>query len=122
MACESADGVYVYYTQTPGLRVNDLWRIHTAGGQPIKVLEGVWARHFVMLESGIYYMAAPSGNARLSGDAVLKFFSFATGRSTTVARNLGPLGNGPTASADGRTILYVRADTRSDLMLVDNFR
>ena len=53
----------------------------------------------------------------------LQFFDFATGRSTTVARNLGEIRSGLTASPDGRTILYTRLDSSvDDLMLVEDFR
>jgi hypothetical protein len=85
--------------------------------QPVKVLEGVVARAFVVLERGIYYIDRPSGEARL------QFFDFASGKSTTVARNLGEVQQGLTASPDGRTILYSRVDAPiDDLMLVENFR
>ena len=74
-------------------------------------------RAFVVLERGIYYINQPSGEARL------QFFDFTTGRSTTVAHNLGEVRLALTASADGRTILYSRVDSSvDDLMLVENFR
>ena len=83
---------------------------------------GVWRRcrpghAFVVLEKGIYYIDQVSGEFRL------QFFDFATGKTTTVARNLGKLHLGLTASPDGRTILYTRVDSSvDDLMLVENFR
>jgi hypothetical protein len=81
------------------------------------VLEGIVRRNFAVLGRGIYYIDQPSGEARL------QFFDFSTGRSTTVARNLGEVRLGLTASPDGRTILYTREDSSvDDLMLVENFR
>jgi len=116
VALEAPDGAYVYYTQTSGAP-SALWRLPTSGGQPVKVLEGLVSWAFVVLEKGIYYIDRPAGEARL------EFFDFATGRSTTVARNLGEIGLGLTASLDGRTILYTRVDSSvDDLMLVENFR
>jgi hypothetical protein len=94
-----------------------LWRLPTSGGQPVKVLDGVVLRAFAVLEKGIYYIERPSDEARL------QFFDFASGKSRTVARNLGDVRQGLTASPDGRTILYSRQDSSGDdLMLVENFR
>ena len=116
MAFESPDGAYLYYTQTLG-EPSVLWRLPASGGQPAKVLEGVVLRAFVVLEKGIYYID------QLSGEFRLQFFDFATAKTTTVARNLGKLHLGLTASPDGRTILYSRLDSSvDDLMLVENFR
>jgi dipeptidyl aminopeptidase/acylaminoacyl peptidase len=115
-AFESPDGAYVYYTQTAGAP-SALWRIPASGGQPVKVLEGVVQLDFTVFDKGIYYIDQPSGEARL------QFYDLATGRSTTVARNLGDVGQGLTVSPDGRTILYPRMDSPvNDLMLVENFR
>jgi Tol biopolymer transport system component len=116
VALESPDGAYLYYTQILGAP-SALWRLPTSGGQPVKVLEGVIPWAFTVLEKGIYYIDAPAGEARL------QFHDFATGRSTTVARNLGDVSQGLTASPDGRTVLYSRMDySANDLMLVENFR
>ncbi len=116
VAFESADGSHIYYVQTttsPGA----LWRLPTSGGPPVKLLEGVVQRAFAVLERGIYYVEQPAGEARL------QFFDFATAKSTTVARNLGDVRPGLTASADGRIILYSRVDSAvDDLVLVENFR
>ena len=117
VAFESPDGRYVYYTQTANLP-SALWRIPVSGGQSEKMLEGVVFRAFVVLEIGIYYIDQPSPS-----EARLRFFKFATGRPITVARNIGNIGPGLTASPDGRTILYSRLDSSiDDLMLVENFR
>ena len=116
-AFESPDGAYVYYTQTTGPVASPLWRLPTSGGQPVQVLEGVVMRAFVVLERGIYYIDRRAGEARL------QFFDFATSKSTTVARNLGEIHLGLTATPNGRTILYSRVDSSvDDLMLVENFR
>jgi dipeptidyl aminopeptidase/acylaminoacyl peptidase len=127
-AFESPDGAYIYYTQTRD-KPSPLWRLPASGGVPVKVLEGVVLSNFVVLEGGIYSIDRPSGEGgihnidRPSGETRLQYFDFATRRSTTVARNLGNVDIGLTASPDGRTILYTRVDSSvDDLMLVENFR
>jgi hypothetical protein len=71
----------------------------------------------VVLEKGIYY------HGRADGEARLQFFDLAARKSTTVARNLGEIEAGLTATPDGRTILFNRVDSSfHDLMLVENFR
>ena len=117
VALEAPDGADLYYTQTSGPEPSALWRLSTSGGEPVKVLDGVYMRAFVVLETGIYYVDRHAGEARL------QFFDFATGRSAIVARNLGNVRIGLTASRDGRTILYTRQESSvDDLMFVDNFQ
>jgi len=106
-----------------------LWRLPALGGVPVKVLEGVVLANFVVREGGIYYIDRPSGEGgayyldRPKSETRLQYFDFATRRSTTVARDLGNVEVGLTASRDGRTILYPRMDSSvDDLMLVENFR
>jgi Tol biopolymer transport system component len=113
---ESPDGAYVYYTQTVSA-ASGLWRLPVSGGEAVKVLEGVVFRNFVVLDRGVYHIN------QVSGEATLEFFDFVSHRSTTLARGLGDIRYGLTATADGRTILHSRVDsTLDDLMLVDNFR
>jgi Tol biopolymer transport system component len=117
-AAEGTDGAHVYYTQNPG-RTLGLWRLPTSGGQPVRLLEGVLSEDFAVLETGIYYFD------QLSSQPRLQFFDFASGRSTTVARDLGAIDVRAflTSSPDGRTILFTRLDfSVDDLMLVENFR
>jgi serine/threonine protein kinase len=127
-AFESPDGAYLYYTQTIDTP-SPLWRLPTSGGVPVKVLDGVVLANFAVLDGGIYYIDGPSGQGGVyyvdppSGETRLQYFDFATRKSTTVARNLGNVFIGLTASSDGRTILYTRVDSFvNDLMLVENFR
>jgi len=125
---ESPDGAYVYYDEA-FMKPSPLWRIPASGGTPEKVLEGVIQGNYALLERGIYYIDRPSGPGGAfftdpaAGETRLQYFDFATRRSTMVARNLGNVFIGLTASPDGRTILYSRMDvTVDDLMLVENFR
>jgi hypothetical protein len=114
-AVEGLDGTYLYYTQAPGR--SPLWRVPTSGGPAVKILNEVIFSAFAVLDRGIYYVERPSAGTRL------QFLDFATGRSTTVAPNIGEVRPLLTASRDGRTILYTRLDSViEDLMLVDNFR
>jgi len=80
VAFESPDGAYVYYTQAYLLH-SVLWRLPASGGQPVQVLKDIFARGFVVLEQGIYYLHQPAGEAQL------EFLDFATGKSITVGRN-----------------------------------
>ncbi|HEV8575380.1 MAG TPA: hypothetical protein VGR43_11810, partial [Dehalococcoidia bacterium] len=128
IAIESHDGRDLYYIEAVD-RPSSLWRLPLTGGAPVKVLDGVVLGNFDVVEAGIYYIDRVSGEAgvfytdRPAGDTRLQYFDFSTRRSTTVARNLGTVGPGLTASRDGRTILYTRVDSSvDDLMLVENFR
>ncbi len=114
---ESPDGAYIYYNEVAFLP-GALWRLPTSGGQPVKMVEGVVQSAFAVVQKGVYYIDQPE-----RGEARLQFLDAATGKSTTVARNLGDVRLGLTASPDGRTILYSRVDSSvDDLMLVENFR
>ena len=126
---ESPDGAFVYYVETMVDAPSPLWRIPTSGGPPVKVLEGVVFGNYAVRQEGIYYIDRLSGQRgvyyldRPSGETRLQFYDVSTRKSTTVARNLGIVGNFLTVSPDGRTILYSRMDSSvDDLMLVENFR
>jgi Tol biopolymer transport system component len=129
---ESADGRDLYYLDAPDLS-GALWRVPLAGGAPVKVLDGVLTGgHFDVVERGIYYLERVSDNTLISkpvlpagpgGQSRLQYFDFSTGRSTTVARDLGMVGFGLTASLDGRHVFFARADSVVDeVMVVDDFR
>ncbi len=125
---QSPDGAYVYYVETLD-GASPLLRVPTSGGVPAKVLEGVILANFAVLTGGIYYIDRPAGAGGIhyvdlpKGVTRLRYFDFATGRSMTVAQNLGNVDLPLTASPDGRTILFGRIDSSvNDLMLVASFR
>jgi WD40-like Beta Propeller Repeat len=126
LAIESYDGdlFYVDTTNGPG----SVWRLSQAGGPVVKVVEGVVLGNFDVVENGLYYIDQVSGDAGTfsegpSGETRLRYYDFATSRSTTVATNLGTVGLGLSATRDGRTIFFTRIDSSTDeLILVDDFR
>jgi hypothetical protein len=92
------------------------------------VLEGVVRAAFSVTDTGIYYIVRPSSAGGLlftdhpSGETQLQYYDLGTGRISTIARNLGNVFLGLTASRDGHLLLYSRIDSSvDDLMLVDNF-
>jgi Tol biopolymer transport system component len=113
---ESPDGAYLYYTQTLAA-ASPLWRVRTSGGPPERIVDGVIWRNFVVLERGVYYIE------QMSGTTQLQFIDTATRRITTIARGLGDVRYGMTATADGRSVMYTRIDSvTDDVMLVEKFR
>ena len=128
LAIESYDGRDLYYIEAAH-RPSPLWRLPLAGGSAVKVLDGVILGNFDVVEGGIYYIDRESGEGgvfladRPAGETRLQYFDFASRRSTTVARNLGTVGLGLSASRDGRTVFFSRIDSSVDeLMLVEGFR
>lgn len=113
-ASESADG-NLYY---PAFSVaSPIWRLSVSGGEPVKIADGVVWFNFCLLKKGAYY------TDRNGNETGLQYLNFTTGKSTTVARNLGEVAAGLTATPDGKTILFTRVDSSTDdLMLVENFR
>jgi len=125
---ESTDGRYLYYLESID-KPSPVWRIPVSGGPAVKVLDGVALGNYDVTSRGIYYIDLPMNEGsshyldKPSGETRLEYYDFTTHRSTTVARNLGLVDVGVTATLDGRTILYSRMDASvDDLMLVENFR
>jgi Tol biopolymer transport system component len=112
---QSPEGNDIYYVTSS--RESPLWRLPASGGEPVKVVDGIVWFNFWVLDKGAYYID------RLGGETRLQYLNFATGKSTTVARNLGEVTSGLTASPDGKRILFSRVDSfADDLMLVEDFR
>jgi Tol biopolymer transport system component len=119
---ESPDGKFLYYAKGRG--VAGIWRVPTAGGEETLVLDaqraGFW-RQWAVVEQGIYFMTGETPNRPL-----IQFFSFASGKVTTVFVLEKPLGGTLSAlsvSPDEKRLIWVQADqSSSDLMLMDGFR
>ena len=126
IAIESFGGDLFYVDTVSG--PGSIWRLPRGGLPAVKVVEGVVLGNFDVVEEGLYYIDRVSGEAgsftdRPDGETRLRYFDFATSRSTTVATNLGTIGLGLSATRDGRTIFFARVDSSTDeLVLVDNFR
>ena len=116
---DSTNGGDLYFMPTAGVgAVTPIWRMAASGGPAVKVLDGAVNGAFAVVSRGIYFLD-------LAGGVRLQFYDFATRRATVVVRDLGPGAEmgGVHASADGRTILFVRRESAvDDLILVDNFR
>jgi DNA-binding winged helix-turn-helix (wHTH) protein/dipeptidyl aminopeptidase/acylaminoacyl peptidase len=119
-AFESADGKYVYWAKRD---VTGIWRISVEGGEESRALdastEGLWA----LTSQGICFF-----ELKAPADLSLKFYSFATGKTTPLRQfprgtKIDALSTALTVSPDGQWILYPQFDQAgSDLMLVDDFR
>jgi dipeptidyl aminopeptidase/acylaminoacyl peptidase len=127
---ESYDGSYLFYVETVP-RPSALWRLQLGGGSPTKIADAVLNGAFDVAEKGVYYIdhaAAGSGVAQpqldsRGGEMRLQYYAFATGRTVTVAANVGPTFLGLSTSRDGHTVFFPRVDASVDeLMLVENFR
>ena len=126
VAIESYGGDLFYVDNVNG--PGSVWRLPQGGVPAVKVVEGVMLGNFDVVEEGLYYIDRVSGEAgsfsdRPDGETRLRYFDFATSKSTTVATNLGAIGLGLSATRDGRTVFFSRVDSSTDeLILVDNFR
>ncbi len=115
-AFESADGKLVYYTK----REPGIWSIPVDGGEERLVMsQGEWGG-WSLLPEGICWIDRPA-----SPPASINFFNFATARSFVLLAfdKTKPRPIMPSASPDGRWILYTQVDQiDNDIMLVENFR
>jgi Tol biopolymer transport system component len=118
-AQESPDGKFLYVWVAGGT----VWRMPVAGGETVRVLQGV--------PGFAWWKIAPGGIYFVDGStmpAPLRFLDFATGRVKALASlDLGYMVPRPPmtfdVSPDGQWILFQRTDqVDSDIMLVENFR
>lgn len=110
-AFESHDGKWLYYA-----RHNEagLWRVPVDGGEEVQVMDqlaaGLWG-YWALAANGVYFAQAPDDERRESGKARIEFFSFASGKVSTVAEMDGPpvkWDPGLAISPSGQSILYAQ--------------
>ena len=109
---ESPDGQHIYYTKDRSYPTS-IWKVSVNGAKEQQIVEqsGQW-RHFYPAENGIYFGLFQE----------IRFLSFATGKTKTVANLEGSMNLGITVSPDRRYLLYGQIDHGgTDLFLVDNF-
>jgi Tol biopolymer transport system component/DNA-binding winged helix-turn-helix (wHTH) protein len=115
MGIESEDGTTLYFSKESG--TGSIWKMPIAGGPEKQLTDSIFRTNFAVTKTGIYFMTAPG----IDGTSELRFYSFATGATTTLL----PIGlpeYGLAVSPDGRYLIYDQIDDpASDLMLVENF-
>jgi Tol biopolymer transport system component len=115
-AMESPDGRYLYYLKTGAGKKDSLWRLRLEGGDEAQVLESVLNNQYAASDRGIYFIPD-------SKPFSVRFLNFDTGEVTIIANIPREPVWGLSVSPDGRSLLYSEFEaTRSDLMLVENFR
>ena len=119
---ESPDGKFFYFTKRSWEAT--LWRISLDGGEETLALNAgvvINRRNWTVTDQGIYFAVAETPARQ-----IIKFFSFATGKTTPVfspEKTLAGVTPGITVSPGDRWLLYTQVDQRgSDIMLVENFR
>jgi Tol biopolymer transport system component len=113
---ESFDGKFLYYAKGDE-RATTLWRVPVNGGDEVQVLDSLFRLHFTVAAAGVYFIG-PTDYGRS-----IRFFSFQTGKVTTIAEIDQPVQPGLSVSPDGRFLLYSHYQLAgSDLMLVEDFR
>jgi hypothetical protein len=113
-------GTILSYARFEFQRVAELTLAPAAGWRcGLIVLDGVMNGNFDVVERGIHCfervqrppLAATASASPPAADVRLQFHDFSTGRVTTVARDLGLVGSGLSASRDGRDV-FLPASTR----------
>ena len=119
MPLESPDGKTIFYHVWKDN--SGIWSIPVGGGAAAPVTEPThhYPVGFTVTAKGLYYPSPPH-----SGDqGFIRFFSFSTGRSSSIAVSNHRNFLGFSVSPDSRYILFDKYDERgSDLMLVRNFQ
>jgi Tol biopolymer transport system component len=113
---ESPDGRFIYFMKR-GQRTS-LWRMLTAGGPGVRVLETLHqVTGVVVVEHGVYYVTPAEQPGRID-EFKVRFLDMRDSRTGDIATISGQMGWGISVAPDLRTLLFVREKTGAfDLML-----
>jgi serine/threonine protein kinase len=118
-AFASPDGQFIYYAKGPDL--TSLWRVPTAGGEEVKVLDAVMQGYWAVAEQGIWFL-----NPNVRPKIAIEFFHFATARVTrmvTTDKSVVFGTPGFAVAPDGKWLLLTLDDqNESDILVLDDFR
>ncbi len=118
VAYESRDGQTLYYTKTRKPGVTPVFARPLLEGPERLVLDSVFYNAFCVIEGGLLFISRHD-----PGPFALKSFSFATGRTRTLAEiEPSPFWR-MTATPDGKSVVFgAKRPANSDLMLIEGFR
>ena len=124
-AFESVDGKFLYFSKLDFRTASStIWKIPVGGSEESLVFDKtIHPRDWAVGEKGIYFIPREEVH-----EPLLQFFSFETGRITSVARlekdvSVEAFFSGLAVSPDGRWVVCSLAEQQgSDIMLVENFR
>jgi dipeptidyl aminopeptidase/acylaminoacyl peptidase len=115
-AVESFDRKFIYYLKGPTDDHLSLWKVPAEGGEETQVLGSVLNNNFALGDQGIYFIP----NVQ---PASIRFMSFASGATVTIAKVKGYPSYGFSLSPDGKSLSFAEFEVvTADLMLVENFR
>ena len=114
---ESADGKFFYYA-TSTAPDRSIWKVPSEGGNEVRILDHLsFVADFDVVADGIYFIQESD-----SGDTI-RFYDFASGKTTIVLSIQGRRGPGLSVSPDRHWLLFSKFNpVQGDLMLVENIR
>jgi Tol biopolymer transport system component/serine/threonine protein kinase len=119
-AFESYDGKTLYYSKAEGAGV---WSVPVTGGEEQRITQaphlGYWG-HFAVTDAGLYLIDADA-----EPGPTIMYYNFQTRRINPVLllkQNPLPWTANLSASRDGRTVLFVQAESKSAIFMAENFQ
>jgi eukaryotic-like serine/threonine-protein kinase len=119
---ESVDGRTLYYRGGGSATDGPLLARPTAGGEARTILPCVPIFGYAVAPGGLFHHDCVTPETGGSPERPLRYRDAATGQDRLVARLDADWIGGLSVSPDGKTILYARGTSTSDLMMIESFR